>query len=96
MLAASERRLLQAARKFIAGGEPYIYPRFTLEPHDVDIVTAIEGCEKYFHGSHVGYLPGEYTGRIEPGNVSEETFKNWKTLICLAYIDRILETGEIK
>ena len=35
-------------------------------------------------------------GKIVPGNVSEETFKNWKILANLAYIDRILETGEIK
>lgn len=39
---------------------------------------------------------GNGTGRIVPGNISEETFNNWKVLANLAYIDRILETGEIK
>ncbi len=39
---------------------------------------------------------GNGSGRIEPGNVSEETFDNWQVLANLAYIDRILETGEIK
>jgi hypothetical protein len=35
-------------------------------------------------------------GFIEPGNVSQETFNNWCVLATMAYIDRIIETGEMK
>jgi hypothetical protein len=34
--------------------------------------------------------------RIKPGNVTEENFNNWCVLATMAYIDRILDTGEIK
>jgi hypothetical protein len=34
--------------------------------------------------------------KILPGNITKETFNNWKVLANLAYIDKILETGEIK
>lgn len=33
--------------------------------------------------------------RFGPGNVSEKTFKNWCVLATMAYIDRIIETGEV-
>jgi hypothetical protein len=131
-LLASEIRLLQAARKFIAGGEPIVELNHVWEAHDVSLSMAIDKCEKYFHGSYAAYRVareriirklksadghyfwscrflretgysvwkhidyGDGTGKIVPGNVSEETFNNWKVLANLAYIDRILETGEIK
>jgi hypothetical protein len=38
---------------------------------------------------------GDGTVRIMSGNISEETFNNWKVLVNLAYIDRILESGEV-
>lgn len=130
-LAASEIRLLQAARKFIDGGEPYVMPYIELEGHQVSIDTAIDACEKYFHGSHsayrlarerisrklresesglfpskilhgLGYAVWRYIGlggghgKIVEGNVSQETMNNWHVLARLAWIDRILETGEIR
>lgn len=48
----------------------------------------------YYVWKNIDY--GNGAGRIVPGNISEETFNNWKVLANLAYIDRILETGEIK
>lgn len=35
-------------------------------------------------------------GQIVPGNVSRETFNNWCVLATMAYIDRIIETGEVQ
>lgn len=34
--------------------------------------------------------------KILPGNISEDTYYSWKILIGIAWLDRILETGEIK
>jgi hypothetical protein len=128
-LAASEIRLLKAARKLIDGGEPIVEVNHVWRGHDVSLRMAIDHCEKYFHGSRAAYRLardrvlrrlgkkyfwsdaflrengysvwrsidcGSSPARIVPGNVSEETFNNWKVLANLAYIDRILETGEIK
>jgi hypothetical protein len=132
-LAASEIRLLKAARKLIEGGEPLIKPYIELEAHDISLSTALDACEKYFHGSKVAFriakdrvyrrlreangshafwsasylreigythwreekLGGGFV-KILPGNITKETFNNWKVLANLAYIDKILETGEIK
>jgi hypothetical protein len=54
-LAASEIRLLKAARKLIEGGEPLIKPYIELEAHDISLSTALDACEKYFHGSKVAF-----------------------------------------
>lgn len=135
-LAASEVRLLKAARKIFETGESLVGPSYMsdpIEPHNISIDRALESCDKYFEGSDAAYrvakgrlfrkfdaankrrgfwawsflrengyyywkeikLP-DGGGRIVPGNVSEETFHNWCVLANLAYIDRILETGEIK
>lgn len=135
-LAASEVRLLKAARKIFETGETLVGPGYLphpTEPHNISINLALDSCEKYFEGSHAAYRVakgrlfrrfdavtqrrgfwswrflrenGYYYwkeiklrdggGRIVAGNVSEETFHNWCVLANLAYIDRILETGEIK
>jgi hypothetical protein len=34
-------------------------------------------------------------GQIVPGNVSQEAFNNWCVLATMAYIDLIIETGEV-
>jgi hypothetical protein len=52
--------------------------------------------------NEVGYAEEFYRqasfggGQIVSGNVSEETFNNWCVLATMAYIDRIIETGEVK
>ena len=47
---------------------------------------------RYFHEDRSNYP----IVKILPGNISEDTYYSWIILISLAWIDRILETGEIK
>ena len=134
MLTASEVRLLLAARKIFETGESVKVPCCSdpFPSHDISFYTALDHCEKYFHGSSAAYRVAKerierklsaangrgFWGRtflrqngfrdwvqekdengdnwIRPGNVTEENFKNWCVLASMAYIDRIIDTGEVK
>lgn len=98
-----ERRLLEATGEYCVGGRDFIYEsgyRFWYEVYDDGGISRNSPGPSYPNEKleqTINYFSDNgRRGRIIPGNVSEETFNNWCVLATIAYIDRIIETGEVK
>lgn len=98
-----ERRLLEATGKYCVGGRDFIYEagyRWWYEVYDDGSPSRNSPGPSYPDEKReqtINYFSdGGKRGRILPGDVSEETFNNWCVLATIAYIDRIIETGEVK
>jgi hypothetical protein len=97
-----ERRLLETGKYYVSGRD-FIYEagyRFWYEVYDDGGASRNSPGPSYpnekFEQTINYFSDNGRRGRIILGDVSEETFNNWCVLATMAYIDRILETGEIK